>query len=358
MGFCKTRIALAAAALALTAACGDSGPSEFDAAGMQADLAVIEQLDSDATFAELGPTFSGIENEFGGAVLGLGALENLSLTRAGNAAAASAMHTFFRKGGATAISASLASIPPEVAGKTFVYDEGTADWVASDRTGAPANGVRFVLYAVDAFGDLVSPLVETGHVDLIDQSSGSTLAARLTAVSGGQTKADYTATATGTEGNGTLSVAGYIGTGASRLDLDFAADVATSGDVVTYDLDSRLEFPGHDIVFDVSLSGTSNDATGTYTAELEQLVESPNGRIELSGEFQPETHLTIRVNGDVYATYDGTGDTLTGANGRTLTTDEHAALFGAVYALELTVLVPVFLATPMIWIVGGMPGIF
>ncbi len=44
MGFCKIRVALAATAVVLTAACGDSGPSEFDAAGMQADRAVVEQL--------------------------------------------------------------------------------------------------------------------------------------------------------------------------------------------------------------------------------------------------------------------------------------------------------------------------
>lgn len=360
MGFCKIRNALAAAALVLSAACGDSGPSEFDAAGLQADLQVFDQLDGDPTFASMGATFSAISSELGGgaAVLRAATLQDLAVSRAGSASAASAINAFFAKGGATAIDASLASIPPEIAGKTYVYDPGTDTWSASDRTGAPATGVRFILYAVDAFGDIVTPLVETGHVDLTDLSSGDQLRARLVAVSGGQTKADYTATASGDEGNGTLEVSGFIGTGALRVDLDFHADVSTSGDDVTYALDSRLEFPGHDVVFDVSLSGTSNDVTATHAAELEQLIESPSGRVELSGEFQPETHLVIRVNGDVYATYDGDGDTLSGANGRVLTQDEQAALFGTVYALELTVFVPIFFATPMMWIVGEMPGIF
>lgn len=360
MGFCKIRLALVSSLVALSAACGDSGPSEFDAAAMQADLEIFDQLDADPTFASLSAAFAGITDEFGAgsAVLDAATLQDLALTRGGRASAASAINVFFRKGGAPAIDASLVSIPPEVAGKTFVYDEGTAEWVASDRTGAPASGVRFVLYAVDAFGDVVSPLVETGYVDLTDLSSGSELSARLVAVSGGQTKADYSATATGDAGNGTLEVEGFIGTGSQRVDLDFTADVTTSGDNVTYALDSRLEFPGHDVVFDVSLDGTSNEVAGAYTAQLEQLIESPNGRIELAGEFQPETHLVIRVNGDVYATYDGDGETLSGANGRVLTQDEQGALFGAVFALELTVFVPIFFATPMMWIVGEMPGIF
>jgi hypothetical protein len=360
MGFCKIRMTLVAAAVALTAACGDSGPSEFDAAGMRADLEVFDELDADPTFASLGAAFTGITNEFGegGAILNAAQLQNLAASRAGRASAASAINLFFAKGGASAINASLASIPPEVAGKTYVYDEGTSDWVASERAGAPATGVRFILYAVDAFGDVVTPLVETGHIDLTDLSSGGELRARLVAVSGGQTKADYSASATGDGEDGTLEIAGFIGTGEHRVVLEFDADVDSNGDDVTYALDSRLEFPGHDVVFDVSLSGTSNEVTDTYAAQLEQLIESPNGRIEMSGEFQPETHLIIRVNGDVYATYDGDGETLTGANGRVLTQDEQEALFGAVFALEVTVFVPIFFATPLMWIVGEMPGIF
>ena len=37
----------------------------------------------------------------------------------------------------------------EVAGKTFVWDESTDTYVVSDLSGAPSNGVRFLLYAVD-----------------------------------------------------------------------------------------------------------------------------------------------------------------------------------------------------------------
>ena len=45
----------------------------------------------------------------------------------------------------------------------------------TDRTGAPANGVRFLLYAVDPVTfQPVEPLVEAGYVDITDLSGGNT----------------------------------------------------------------------------------------------------------------------------------------------------------------------------------------
>src|SRR5690606_38178459 len=232
MGFCKIRLGLAAVLVAFTAACGDSGPSEFDAVGMQADLMIVDQLEADSTMNNLLLAFDAIGGEFGGGdeFLGIAERPSLRLSKAGSAAAGREVEAFFRKGGSSAISASLASIPPEVAGKTYIYDSEASDWVASELTGAPANGVRFKLYATDAFGDLVLPLIETGHVDLTDLSNGSTHRARLVAVSGSQTKADYTAEASGTGDDGNVSVAGFVGVGQNRVNFELDAEGQTSGD--------------------------------------------------------------------------------------------------------------------------------
>ena len=57
--------------------------------------------------------------------------------------------------------------------------------------------MRFILYAVDPVSYApIEPLVETGHVDLIDLSGGTTQAARVLVVSGNTTYVDYTVTAT------------------------------------------------------------------------------------------------------------------------------------------------------------------
>ncbi len=62
----------------------------------------------------------------------------------------------------------------------------------TDRTGAPANGVRFLIYAVNPITFVpVEPLQEVGYVQLTDLSGSSTQAARVIVVSGETTYLDY-----------------------------------------------------------------------------------------------------------------------------------------------------------------------
>ena len=69
-------------------------------------------------------------------------------------------------GGAVRV-ADLSVIPQVALGRTFEFDTIADRYAAGQRTGAPANGVRFVLYAVDPVTEaLVFPLVETGYADL------------------------------------------------------------------------------------------------------------------------------------------------------------------------------------------------
>jgi len=74
----------------------------------------------------------------------------------------------------TTVSAA-ALFPPDVIGKTFEWNTTFSDYEATARTGAPSNGVRFILYAIDPLtGQPAAPLVEVGYVDLMDESSGTT----------------------------------------------------------------------------------------------------------------------------------------------------------------------------------------
>ena len=60
-------------------------------------------------------------------------------------------------------------IPDAVTGTTFEWNADSAGYVATAREGAPANGIRFIVYAIDPLtGDPVLPLVETGYVDIMD----------------------------------------------------------------------------------------------------------------------------------------------------------------------------------------------
>jgi len=69
------------------------------------------------------------------------------------------------------------SIPPGNLGSTFVYEPGSGYVLDPSATGAPSDGVRFLLYSVDSTSrTVITPPQEDGYVDLINlfQSSNVT----------------------------------------------------------------------------------------------------------------------------------------------------------------------------------------
>jgi predicted small lipoprotein YifL len=351
MAFCKTRAAVAALSVALLAACGDSGPSQFNASAMNSDLA---ELTSVETNTDLSQVFSGVGQVLDGpAVASIGSLAIRPL-KASDAKLTLATLKSVRS--QPAISAS-AAIPPEAAGKTWVYNSETQAYEVSDLTGAPSNGVRILLYEQDINGDFILPLVETGHVDLTDLSSGSTGKGRLQAVKGSTTFLDYTVTATGDDTDGSIGVTGFLTTAAGRLDVDFSVDGTVNGSTSTFDMQSSLDFPSHDLHFDVAMNGSVNDDAQTGAYSVTETIESPNGRMDLVGSagYSDDFTFTIKVNGDTWATYDGS--TLTPVDGRTLTGDEQQALTGAAELTVVGVLLPLSMVLVMAVLTGSVPGL-
>ena len=90
----------------------------------------------------------------------------------------------------------VASIFPSTAlGKTYVWDPSSGGYVASSRTGAPSNGIRFIIYTLSN-GLPAVPLNAIGYVDFTDRSTASStiLGVTLVATTGTSavTYADYT----------------------------------------------------------------------------------------------------------------------------------------------------------------------
>lgn len=349
MAFCKTRPALAALSLVFLAACGDSGPSTFDAAAMSSDIAVLDSVDSNNDISQV---FTGVDGVLGGsAMLNIGQLASRPLAGRDARTATTALKATLAR---PVINAS-AAIPPEAAGKTWIYNDATGEYEVSDQPGAPSNGVRILLYEQDIDGHFILPLVETGHVDLTDLSSGSTRKGRLQAVKGSTTFVDYTVSVTGDESNGDIGVEGFLLFGAGRLNVDFSAQGSTSGSTTTFDLTSSLEFPSRDVSFDFGLNGSVNDDAGTGTFSLTETINSPNGRMDVlgSGGYDTDFTYTIKVNGDTWATYDGV--TLTPVDGRTFTASEQHALEGAAELTITGVLLPLALVLVMAALTGALP---
>ena len=260
----------------------------------------------------------------------LGAPEGLTMA----AAKQLALTTAERLMATAASNVRLASpaLRPGSLGSTYIYDPAVRRYVvAPERSGAPANGVRFILYALNPVTHEPITAVEIGYADLIDEgvTRPTGIGLRLIVVSEGTTYLDYRVALDGSPTAGTLVVSGFVTDGEKRLVFHIAAN-GTSG-------------PGGaamNVAFEFGVPARAFSVVGALQAE-----HSPSGdlgRINLvarSGETKIDVAITgddrtvnatILVNDQIFATV--TGDhhnpVIRGAGGRELTAEEVQALHG------------------------------
>jgi hypothetical protein len=231
-------------------------------------------------------------------------------------------------GGAAGTTNLVPVMRPSVLGKTFVYDPAHGKYVvAPDRHGAPANGVRFVLYAKRANGD---PNVEReiGHADLTDEnrSAPSVAGVRLVAVTEGITRLDYSVQVTVPGQSPRFIVAGFIADGSDRLDFSVtASESIVGGGVAT--VDARIIAVGHDFEVNAKVTGKPGEDHGD--GEVELSVESSTDRIEIdAATVNGRLDATFTVNDALFARARGNPKSpeITGADGRSLTEREMLVL--------------------------------
>jgi predicted small lipoprotein YifL len=331
--YAKRSVLTAAAVCVALTGCGDSGPDvPFNPAGTTADIEAVNSTFGSSTFESFSTFSLMFDAALGGAPLISASAAAMDVRGKDNAGMrAAAVQTARRlaavlprtvKAGA---SASIASIPVGMAGKTFEYSAGA--YAMTERAGAPSNGVRFILYAVDpvTFAP-VEPLVETGYVDLIDLSSGSTSAAQVVVVSGDTEYLRYTVAVTNTSSGGRVSVLGFVTDGVHQANVNLRATVTfNAGLTLTY----AVDVPTRDFSIDLTLVSSGLDPeSGTIALTLD--VRGSNGWIRMTGQFD-DTGATINVSvsGEHFATITavGAGDpVITGADGQPLTDEDIAAL--------------------------------
>lgn len=116
----------------------------------------------------------------------------------------------------------IARIPAEAIGKTYVWNADTYAYEVDDaRTGAPADGVRFIIYEVSEgsyYPD--TPLVEIGYVDIRDLGSGDNIDVRHVVTIGGVTALTFDVSGTLTETTADLTTEGTISDGTSFADFE------------------------------------------------------------------------------------------------------------------------------------------
>ena len=331
---CTTRsVTLLAAACVALGGCGDSGPSvPFNPTGTSEDVQAVNSAFSSPVFGSFSTFSVHFDAALGGAPMVSTAAQAFNFRRAtsGGELRAAAVRNAQRVAALTqaahgGFSASAAAIPAEVAGKTFEFVDGIS-YSPTARTGAPANGVRFIIYAVNPVTlEPALPLNEVGYVELTDLSGSSTQAARVLVVSGDATYLDYTVTATATAAGGRVTVVGYVTDGEHRANVNLRSTISESaGLTLVYSLD----VPQRDVSIDLTMTSSGFDQTAVIGINLS--MSGPNGVVSMAGQFS-ETGgtLTVRVNGDEFATLTSSGagePVITGADGQPLSEEDVTAL--------------------------------
>jgi hypothetical protein len=321
------RLSLSAAVVAFAlSACGkdSSGPSEFNAQGTTSDMAAAHDAfasEPSASFVSVGAEISAA---LGGSPVAITAPSVSPRPTAATLAYARQLVRFL-PGQQSGIQASMAAIPSEIRGTTYVWDEGTDTYVASDAAGAPSTGVRFLLYAIDpVIGRPVEPVVQVAYVDVLDHSTTTTTAIQVKVVSGSTVYLDYNISAAGGASSGSVTVSGYAFNGATRADFS----LALTGSQSTFSLDYSLKVPSRKLSLDWTAT-IGNITQEDVAVTLDFAIAGPNGDVRLVGTMGATGGtFTVKVNGSQFATITLEGDAavITGANGASLTPEEEETL--------------------------------
>lgn len=318
----RQRRTLAIGLAIAAAACSDSpagpGGAKLDTQGADASLASFEaffESGSWRSFEALGSRIdaSGVTASM---IPGLDGLSG-AVASPGEAAASAAFRLLLATQRVPLISSGSL-------GKTFVIDPATGEYAPDpSRTGAQANGVRFILYDVDELGepDLAS---EIGHVDLLDDGASTEgISLRLVAQVGGAVFLDYGVALAGDETFASVTVDGFLVPDGERLDFSFSANATQSQGEFTLDLDASLDVDSRDFHVTLTADGVGMEDDGSFDIALSIRYGSQSIAIEASGNDDTMSAV-FRVNGSVFATAEGDPDApvILGADGEALSLDE------------------------------------
>ncbi len=236
-----------------------------------------------------------------------------------------------------AVRPSFAVLPAEALGAVYEWDPATDQYVEGAAVG-PANGVRFVLYAVNPLTGLPNePLAPVGYADFLDETTGATNALRVRVVGDdGVTYANYLVTGTAGSTVASASASGFITNGVRRL--DFSAQLSASGSQISLDYALQLDQPAISAALEMVLSYSGESVVLTHSFSItrgsETVVLEGTLTLTSSGEtFNATANFTIEVNGGHFATISGASAsgtavsyTMTGPGGRALTEAERDAV--------------------------------
>jgi hypothetical protein len=303
--------------VAVAAACSDSttGPENFDAPALQqkADQ-ITAAFTNNAALLALS-ALTDVTAPFSAARTAVDLVPSAPMDRGTTTRLEGIAQSLLSFGSASPV----ALFPVDLLGKTFVYNTDSAKYIVDPQgTGAPTDGVRLILYAVDpVLHQPLLPLQSVGSLDLIDVSTASQDAVQIVATVGSVTYIDYTATAAVGTTSATLGAVGYVSNGTDRLDFNLSLGVTQASITVDY----LLQAGGNSLRLLDVLSQTTETVTLTISDGTDTVVLSVTGT---SNGWTGD----IKINGAVAINISGTPNnpTFTKWDGTQLTSAEIAAL--------------------------------
>ena len=240
---------------------------------------------------------------------------------------------------AAIISGTQALFPSNVLGKTLEWDTASSAYVIGTMTGAPANGLRILLYVADDISGVpLKPLSVLGYVELTDLSTAQVNQVGVLLKLASTTVAQYTVTAILGTNSGSVEAKGFMKDGTATHQVTFdLLDVASPDTTLTFTNDLAGD-DGGAIHVVVTAPSSNNDnvlariSKGGNSLELNVTGAIGNPFAQLSG--------TVKYNGTTVANVGGgvLSPSITGINGRTLTPTETAALLSIFTSALTTVL--------------------
>jgi hypothetical protein len=360
------------AALVLAAACNSDTTGPATLSNPQATIAAVAALDS-AFHSNALASFGALSGSIGstaatGALARAGTIVRATLPHPATTGVAAEAAAVKQLSGLRALNLSPASpqgpvINDTLYGSIYTYDTTFHAYVRSATTGGPANGVRFILYAINPLtGSLSVPLTPVGQADLLDESVGLTAKLHIIVSGNGGTPTylDYTAALAFSQ---TSLVATLDGTltnalaGGGNKTLTFHVNATFTPTTITVNGTYTLNNP----VVTITLNAVDKQVTTTdsvtlnfgFTRQGEAITFA--GQLVTTGDVVDTVDAAIHVNGQPYAAVRGNNLSVTffDANGQEIidTTQKHdilVALEGIQFAVVLVIQFSAALFAPIV----------
>jgi hypothetical protein len=330
-----TRIAVIALLLSFMAACDDATGPEFQL-DPESTATIMDQVVTD--FFEGNEAATSLEylGESVFQALGGGPLASAGFHAAPSTELAGGIPNHLLS---NPVYRAAAEIPDIYEGVTFVWDEVEEGYIASERTGAPLNGVRFILYAVNPVTGLpTTPLNEIGYLDISDASTWPDIDITVEAVIGDATMIYVAVTGNFGETSAWLDFDGYLSDGTDQLTLDMYAIEALD----SYSIEFGLGYGNFEASWSMSYTEMAVTLEVMFTDGTDTLVFSMTLEWQQVDQIWAYviTQGSVTLSGTEIALIEGwIGEdtiqvTITNAVGDPLTPAELAALEDAFAAID------------------------